>query len=208
LTRPAPERRRDRVLSADEIRTVWAAVEKRSTPSAAVVKLLLLTAQRIGEVRTMRWGDVDLDAGWWTIPGAVSKNGLPHRVPLSAPARSVLIALQARAHPSPFVFPARRNDTPLVTIKKLVRLIRDETGVNFTPHDLRRTAASHMTGMGVPRLTVAKLLNHAERDVTAVYDRHSYDPEKRRALDAWGERVDAIATGAPRSAKVVSLTRA
>ena len=47
---------------------------------------------------------------------------------------------------------------------------------DFRGHDLRRTAASGMASAGVPRLVIGKVLNHAERDVTAVYDRHSYDP--------------------------------
>jgi integrase len=68
----------------------------------------------------------------------------------------------------------------------------DRSKVNFTPHDLRRTAASHMTGMGISRLVVSKLLNHVERGVTAVYDRHSYDQEKRAALEAWGSRLERI----------------
>jgi hypothetical protein len=59
-----------------------------------------------------------------------------------------------------------------------------------------------MTGMGISRLTVKKILNHAERDVTAVYDRHSYDPEKRTALDAWGRRLEAIVSGVARPASV------
>jgi len=62
----------------------------------------------------------------------------------------------------------------------------------FTPHDLRRTAASHMTGMGVSRLTVSKILNHVESGITAVYDRHSYDREKRKALDKWGDKLTKI----------------
>ena len=64
--------------------------------------------------------------------------------------------------------------------------------LNSTPHDLRRTAASHMTGMGVPRLTVSKILNHIESGITAVYDRHSYDQEKRKALDLWGDKLRKI----------------
>ncbi len=63
-----------------------------------------------------------------------------------------------------------------------------------------------MTGMGISRLTVKKVLNHAERDVTAVYDRHSYDPEKWTALDAWGRRLDAILVG-KKPANVVPLLR-
>jgi integrase len=59
-------------------------------------------------------------------------------------------------------------------------------------HDLRRTAASQMTSMGIPRLVVAKILNHVETDVTAVYDRHSYDAEKRWALDVWARQLQKI----------------
>jgi len=79
--------------------------------------------------------------------------------------------------------------------------------VDFWPHDLRRSAASHMTSMGVSRLTVAKVLNHVERGVTAVYDRHSYDAEKRQALDAWARRLHAIVTGES-APKVVELRSA
>jgi integrase len=69
-----------------------------------------------------------------------------------------------------------------------------------TPHDLRRTAASHMTSIGVSRLVVSKILNHAEPGITAVYDRHSYDPEKLAALATWSERLEKlIGTRAVRS---------
>ena len=63
---------------------------------------------------------------------------------------------------------------------------------HFTPHDLRRSAASHMAGAGVPRLVISKILNHVEKGITAVYDRHTYDQEKKKALNAWGRRLEAI----------------
>jgi len=63
---------------------------------------------------------------------------------------------------------------------------------NFKAHDLRRTAASMMASGGIPRLTIAKILNHTDSSVTAVYDRHSYDPEKRAALDWWALKLHAI----------------
>ena len=70
---------------------------------------------------------------------------------------------------------------------------RDALGTgDATPHDLRRTAASHMTSSGINRLVVSKILNHAEPGVTPVYDRHSYDREKREALDAWGGCLEEI----------------
>ena len=73
------------------------------------------------------------------------------------------------------------------------------------PHDFRRTAASLMAGAGVSRLVIAKMLNHAEKGITAVYDRHSYDAEKRLALDTWARTLQAITTG--RKARVVPIRR-
>ena len=65
----------------------------------------------------------------------------------------------------------------------------------FSPHDLRRTAASQMASAGVPRLVISKILNHIETGITAVYDRHSYDAEKRQALDLWERKLQAIING-------------
>ena len=63
---------------------------------------------------------------------------------------------------------------------------------HFTPHDLRRTAASLMTSLGISRLVVSKLLNHVENSVTAIYDRHSYDKEKKRAMETWGTKLNTV----------------
>jgi hypothetical protein len=62
-----------------------------------------------------------------------------------------------------------------------------------------------MSGMGVSRLTVKKLLNHVDNEITAVYDRHSYDSEKRLALEAWGRRMKEIVTSTSRKGEVVSF---
>jgi integrase len=88
-----------------------------------------------------------------------------------------------------------------------MRKCRDSLGTgNATPHDLRRTAASHMTSIGISRLVVSKILNHAEPGITAVYDRYSYDAEKRAALAAWGARLEGIiGTQRAPAAEVVPL---
>ena len=65
----------------------------------------------------------------------------------------------------------------------------------WTPHDLRRTAASHIAALGTDRFTLARILNHADREVTGVYDRYTYDDEKRRALRKWDRRLQAIVAG-------------
>jgi integrase len=206
IERPAPERQRDRVLSADELRRIWAALQGEDVRSAAFFRLMLWTAQRGGEVRTMRWEDIDLEAGWWTIPGERTKNKLPHRVPLSPPVVALLRELRQDADGSAWVFPSMRATTGhRETVSRATRRLRAASGVDdWEPHDLRRTAASYMTGMGISRLTVSKLLNHVEQGVTAVYDRHSYDQEKQKALKAWARQLDAIVTGKP-TEKVVEL---
>jgi len=162
---------------------------------AAMFRLRLLTAQRGGEVSTMRKADLDLTGGWWTIPGEFSKNGLAHRVPLSPLAMEIVKEALAAADGSEWVFPSPTSDGPVRSIWKAVKRVRDRCKVDFRPHDLRRTAASLMTGMGISRLTVSKILNHVESDVTAIYDRHSYDAEKRQALEAWAARLEEIFSG-------------
>jgi integrase len=187
VPRPGFERRRDRVLTHDEIRKFWTACDGLPLAMAAFYKLRLLTAQRGGEVASMRWQDVDLDAGWWTIPAAQSKNKLSHRVSLSSPAVRIIASLYATADADDtFVIATARGKLQQRLAARAFAL------PNFRGHDLRRTAASLMAGSGVPRLVISKILNHAEPGVTAIYDRHGYDAEKRIALDGWGRTLTAI----------------
>lgn len=84
--------------------------------------------------------------------------------------------------------------------------LREASGVDFVPHDLRRTVATFLTSeLGVSRFVVSKLLNHVESGVTAVYDRASYDREKAAALNAWGARLAEIVSGETTTARRWSL---
>jgi integrase len=202
---PGEERRRDRVLSDEEIRQVWEALNGERQPIAATLKLALLTAQRRSEVLGMRWGELDLEEGWWTIPAERAKNKMAHRVSLASQALDLLRTLRELANGSPYVFPGSKDD-PIANLQKPMRRIRQRTGIEFRFHDLRRTAASHMTGIGISRLVVAKILNHAERDVTAMYDRNSYDSDKKEGLLRWDKRVGEILRNTTASGgKVVPL---
>ncbi len=196
---PGQENRKDRVLTEDELRQFWHGLDQASMSAGVrlALRLLLLTAQRRGEIAGIEWGEIDLFMRWWTIPAERSKNGLAHRVPLSTQAVRVLQQAQNLANDSRYVFPSGTRDEP-VRPRSLTQAIARNRAVfgcnHFTPHDLRRTAASYMTSMRIPRLVVAKILNHAEHSVTAIYDRHSYDAEKRQALDEWGRKLEAIVT--------------
>jgi integrase len=207
VAKPAPERQRERVLSEGEIRKVWAAINAEPPTLSAIMKLRLLTAQRGGEVASMRWQDVDFNTGWWTIPAEMNKSNRTHRVPLSPAALSILTALRQQPEHAEMVFPGKQGYRVAILWRSGDR-VRTVSGVDFVPHDLRRTAASHMAAMGIGRLTIGKLLNHSDPSITSVYDRHSYDNEKRAALEAWARRLDEIIHDAKASENVVPLVRA
>ena len=205
LERPAPERPRDRVLTDAEIRTFWTALDHEPAEIAAAFRLRLVTAQRGVEVHNMRWMDVDLDSRWWTVPASDAKNGLSHRVPLNDLAVDILTQLRDRmgsdASASIYVLAGARGPKQRAAVSN--RLGLDD----FRGHDLRRTAASRMASAGVPRLVIAKVLNHVEHGVTAVYDRHTYDAEKRAALDKWARDLITILAPTQDMTKIVPFTR-
>jgi integrase len=198
---PAPENRRDRVLTAEEIKAFWLGLGKTriSEGIRLALKLQLVTAQRKGEVISSAWADFDLHEGWWTIPAEKAKNGLPQRVPLSAVAMDLLETAKTLSGNSPWVFPSPRGPrhiTPTAIDHALRLALKTLEMERFVPHDLRRTAATCMTGFcGIPRLIISKILNHAEPHITSIYDRASYDKEKKMALEAWGRRLKTIIEG-------------
>ena len=205
---PAVEKSRDRVLSDDEIKLVWKAFEIVDWPWGQIAKLLLLTGQRRSEVAGMTWGEVDLAAKTWTIARERSKNGRAHEVPLSDAAMRIL---QARPHiGDKFVFSVT-GKKPVAGFsgakKELDKAIYPKAIKPWTFHDLRRSTASGMAGLGIAPHVVEATLNHKTgviRGVAAVYNRYSYATEKRAALDAWARRLEAIVNGAEPS-NVVEL---
>ena len=197
---------RERVLKPEEIKLIWNALGSQSPRIRDILRIQFLTAQRVGEVRQMRPQDVDLRTGWWTIPATFAKNKQSHRVPLSPTAITILDTL-LKPSSRTWVFPALRDSSRpfgYQTIHKAVRQIRAETSVSdWSSHDLRRTVVSLLTGSGVSRETARKIVNHSDHGAIHVYDRHTYDAEKRIALDEWARRLQAIVDGTDASKKVV-----
>ncbi len=209
-----PEQSRERVLSDHELVELWAVLEsmKAMTTGAAPcippmvargLQLQLRTGQRGGEIFTMAWGDVDLATGWWTIPATKAKNGTTHRVPLTAAALALLA--EAKAHGPDdhgWVFAGRTGGSYHARATKAIALLRGAgllTG-DYWRHDFRRTIATGMTTAGLPSTIVNKVMNQQDGgpSVTKIYDRYSYDKEKRHALDTWGRHLDTlIGTGSP-----------
>lgn len=213
---PAEENRRERTLSEEEIQKVWFALDKTNMDFSTklALKMGLITGQRKGEIISLRWDEIDFKRRLWKIPAEKSKNKKPHLVYLSDLALEIL--KQAKANPvivdSAWVFPSLSTSDVHITDaainKAIYRYFFDKKdnkdspfkGVEkFTPHDLRRTVASHMTAIGIPRLVVSKILNHVESSVTAIYDRHTYEKEKQEAWQLWSNKLEAlINTNVPR----------
>lgn len=188
---PSREARRDRVLTREEITSLWKNLPNaKMTPLMRIaIELQLVTAQRKSEILKARWADVDSKSKVWTIPAENAKNGITHRVPLSALALKLLERLKPLSKDSLYLFPSRGVSAVIQgnSVDHALRKNRQTLGLeDVTPHDLRRTAASHMASMGVNRLVISKILNHVEQSVTSIYDRYSYDKEKREALEKWG----------------------
>lgn len=209
IGKPGKEKSRDRVLSRAELHELWGALhetEARDAEGEPLSRLssvlndalivMLVTAQRSGEVCRMRWEDVDLDRAWWTIPAHDSKNGDPHRVPLTAEAVSALKRRRANADDR-YVFSNHRHTCVAARAKKAAALLSPGLSFSFRAHDLRRTAASFMGEAGVDRFHIAHVLNHrsvTHSTVTAIYDRYRYDKEKRAALEEWARLLQGIVT--------------
>ena len=160
----------------------------------------------------MRWQDVDLDGGWWTIPAGTSKNKDAHRVPLTS---QMLHVLRRREldRDNIYVFSNDPQSSVAWRAKKAASRLSRGLSFTFRAHDLRRTAASFMGEAGVDRFHIALVLNHrsvTHNTVTAIYDRYRYDKEKRAALQVWARVLEGIVTlhaGAP-GKTVVSNTSA
>jgi integrase len=188
----AKERARDRVLSDDEIRLIWPALEGIW---GAFVKVLLLTAQRRSEVGGMRRSEIDQN-GVWTIPLERSKSKRPNVISLS---RAALDIIDAQSNGYDHVF-ASRKETSFSAWSKpknefdmvVAKAKGGEPLPNWTLHDLRRTAKTLMVRAGVRPDISERVLGHVIAGVEGVYDRHSYLDEKRDALEKLAALVKRI----------------
>lgn len=191
------EKPRDRALSDQEITTLLAKLESvmgtRSPQLVHVIRILLLTGQRRGELGRARWRDLDLDAKepTWTIPAENSKTGEPHVVPLLPWAREEFLALRRYAGRSAYVLPdtegaAAANPKLITRSVARYRKALEKLGIAaFTPHDLRRTCRTGMAKLSVLDEVAERLLNHVPLGMRGVYNRHRYATEMRAALQCW-----------------------
>jgi len=196
---------RERTLSASEIKHIWEVLGKSEIGRA--ILMILITAQRPGEISGMAWGEIMVGVGkarcqvcrrcgWWTIPSerTKTKNG-DHRIYLTDLTLSLLPA-QYDDH----VYPANGRGrgaeatggmrpatmSHFLTDNKYFGLPR------WTPHDLRRTARTEMSALEVPERHAEAVLNHKQTGVKKVYDRHKYDKQKESALKKWTDHLKKL----------------
>lgn len=241
----APNIKRERTLAEAEIKTLWVALDSQevaiSDEIRRALKLILVTAQRPGEVSGMHTDEIE--DRWWTIPAERAKNGKAHRVYLTDLALELIGAAIEQAKEnreiptdqeySGYVFPCphkKKNQPidshalPVAVRRNLAWPITDAKGKplydkdgepatenklgvsQFTPHDLRRTAATFMAEMGYMDEVIDAVLNHSKQGVIKVYNLHKYDREKQMALEAWSRKLEALVKG-EEGGKVIPITR-
>jgi integrase len=203
---------RERVLSDEELRDIWAAAVATPYPFGPFYQIAILTLQRRDEVAGMRWSELSPDGCTWLIPGARVKNGKPHDVHLSPPARQIL-RLIPRRNGYDLVF-STTGKTPISGFSRAKKALdaaiavgRDKrrkaarTSPAIIPwrlHDIRRTGVSTLARLGVDSIVADKLLGHQAaklRGVAAVYQRHDFAEERARALEMWAAYVIDLING-------------
>jgi integrase len=212
-----PELPRDRVLSDSEIQELFAKLPLSGlTPYAqTAISIALSTGCRIGELTKASWEHVDLETSKWTIPQENSKNGRSFKIKLSDFARNAFLTLRNQTHNKVWCFPNRQGSSHLDS-KTISKQIGDRqtssnveklklenrssqtnalnlSGGKWTPHDLRRTAATTMTKLGVLPDIADRCLNHLEQNrLRKVYQQYGYENEMAAAWDLLGNRLDVL----------------
>ena len=218
---------RDRVLDDHELRLIWNAADTLGWPFGPIVRLLILTGARRGEVVGMRWDEVGLEERLWSLPSARVKNKRAHALPLSSAAIDILKSLPRIENDDRLVFPARidrrtnrgKSAIPVSGYSRaklrLDRAIVELAGADGSApraqwglHDLRRSCASGMARLGVDLHVIERCLNHVSGSfggIVGIYQKHKFEDGMRRAVDGWGAHIERIASGGAATSNVVEL---
>lgn len=205
------ESSKDRYLDEEEIKYFLQSLNNPAVDdnTSRALKIILLTGARPGEVCGMHQSEIHGD--WWILPPERTKNGLEHKLYLASTVKKIIAAKTG------YIFKNKATGKP-VTPRSLSEFLRrrfrekkdskhtpKHTNTRtaprsldmrkFTPHDLRRTAGTHIRELGFSEEVVRNVLNHTNPSITAIYNRYSYDKEKQQAMESWSNRINQIITG-------------
>lgn len=177
---------RERVLTMSELRSVWDAAGNIGYPFGTLARLLILTAQRRAEIANAQRSWLHTDLRSLEIPADHYKTDRPQVVPLSEPALAIVRDLPLW-NAGDYLLSTTGGVRPISGFSKTKAELNDICGFSdWTLHDLRRSAATHMARLGVRQEHIERVLGHAIDGIAGTYNRYSYLEEKRAALQLWG----------------------
>lgn len=187
MKRPAKVASRERVLSDRELAHVYRTAEAYGYPFGRIVQLLILTGQRRGEITALIEDYIDLDRRLITLPKELTKNNRQHTFPYGQRTLTILSSLMKTG---PALFPARGNGGTFFSGWSKSKVVFDKLCpiAHWTLHDLRRTTATGMAGLGTAPHVVEKYINHSSGSISgvaAIYNRFQYLDEMREAVRLW-----------------------
>lgn len=209
LKKPFKEEKRARVLAEWEVALLWSVLPHLAWQFAMLMRMLILTGQRLREVAGIRWEEIDLDKREWIIPGARTKNKLEHLVPIGPVferllttiepdpkrRRGLLLTSNGRTPVSGFSKSKAEMDELIITVLNTDKWRDYGTFRPWVRHDARRTLSTMCGEMRVPIAHAEAVLNHVSGTLSGVagtYWLYQYAGEKRRALNKWEKRLEQI----------------
>ena len=200
------EKSRERWLTREELMQFFQAMRMAkgfSRENELTMKLILTLCCRKMELCGAPWDEFDLDEAVWHLPAERAKNGDAIDIPLPPPAVAWLRELHSFSSNSKWVLPARKMQHRMIphiqesTLPVALGKVRREMSevLNFTIHDFRRTARTHLAALGVDPIVAERCLNHRIKGVEGIYNRHQYFAERRAALELWADLLVALEQG-------------
>ncbi len=201
VSTPKKRKKAARILTDDELNAIWHTCSDESNTLShhfrTIVKLLILTGQRRGEIAALHRSYFSHNQQTVCLPGELTKNHTEHTFPLG----TLALPLLTSATPDPtsgLFFPARgKPDRPFNGWSKSKKLLDQLSGVtNWKLHNLRHTFKTNLSRMKVLPHISEMLLNHisARTDLEWTYDAHTYLSEMREAVANWDAHVQGLLT--------------
>jgi integrase len=189
---------RDRVLSDDELATIWRSCNDGD--HGKIVRMMILTGCRRNEIGGMRWSEIAPDKSTWTLPAVRSKNKRPLTLPVLPMMRDILDTVPQMAGRDQLF--GQRSEKGFAGWDKGKQSIDEGSGVTgWRRHDLRRTVATRMADIGVQPHIIEAVLGHYSghrAGVAGVYNRSPYEREIKAALAMWHDNLRTIIEGGER----------